>query len=69
MSWKTGDEFIISELKGDVAVVERLRELGFTTGESFRVVQKSPFGEPIILQVRGTTVALRKSELACIVIS
>ncbi len=63
---KAGDELLVSGLSGQEAVVERLRELGVTIGEKVRILHLSPFGEPIVVQIRDTAVALRKSELLCI---
>lgn len=56
----------ISNLTGAPEISDRLRELGFTTGETIRIVGKAPLGEPFMVEVRGAIVALRKSEAACI---
>ncbi len=56
----------ISNLAGAPEITGRLRELGFTTGESIRIVGRAPLGEPLMIEVRGAIVALRKSEAACI---
>lgn len=53
-------------LVGEKDISDRLRELGFTTGESIRLVGVAPFGEPLMVEVRGAVVALRKAEAACI---
>jgi ferrous iron transport protein A len=56
----------IRDLTGDVVVTARLRELGFIRGEPVRIAGRAPFGEPILVEIRGTTVALRKSEAQCV---
>jgi len=56
----------ITKLEGDPSVVARLRELGFIRGEAVKVVGRAPFGEPILIEIRGSTVALRRSEAACV---
>jgi ferrous iron transport protein A len=56
----------IVKLVGDAVVVSRLRELGFIRGENIRIAGRAPFGEPILVEIRGSTVALRKSEAACV---
>ncbi len=56
----------ISTLSGAPEIADRLRELGFTTGESIRIVGRAPLGEPLMVEVRGAIVALRKTEAACI---
>jgi ferrous iron transport protein A len=56
----------ITALTGDAVMVSRLRELGFIRGELVRVVGRAPFGEPILVELRGATVALRKREAECV---
>lgn len=56
----------ISSLSGDEVVLQRLRELGFITGEPVRVAGLAPFGEPFLVEIRGATIALRRSEAACV---
>jgi Fe2+ transport system protein FeoA len=56
----------ISTLTGAPEIADRLRELGFTTGEVIRIVGRAPLGEPLMVEVRGAIVALRNSEAACI---
>ena len=56
----------ITALEGDPIIVARLRELGFIRGEAVRVTGRAPFGEPILVAIRGTTIALRKTEATCV---
>lgn len=58
--------FIIKSLSGDSKIKTRLIELGFITGHSFKITQQLSFGEPFIVELQGTSVALRKKELQCI---
>ncbi len=59
-------EGIIISLAGDDLLVSRLQELGFIRGEPVKVRGRAPFGEPLLVEVRGTTIALRKREAQCI---
>jgi ferrous iron transport protein A len=65
-SQKNGFSGTIRDLIGDEVLVSRLRELGFICGEVISIQGRAPFGEPIIVSVRGTSVALRKKEAQCI---
>jgi Fe2+ transport system protein FeoA len=56
----------IRDLAGDQVVVARLREIGFVRGEEVVVTGHAPFGEPILVEVRGAIVALRKEEAECV---
>ena len=53
-------------LEGDPVLLARLRELGFIRGEMIRVAGRAPFGDPILVEIRGATVALRKLEAQCV---
>lgn len=56
----------IRDLQGDAVIISRLREIGFIRGEKVRIAGRALFGEPILVEIRGTTVALRKEEAQCI---
>ena len=57
----------IVSLSGDVVLLARLRELGFIPGEPLVIAGvANVFGEPILVEIRGATVALRKSEAECV---
>ncbi len=61
-----GSECEISSVVGDPVVVARLMELGFIQGEKVQLAGRAPFGEPLIIEIRGSTIALRKSEASCV---
>ena len=64
---KSGFHGIIESIAGgSPAVVQRLHELGFSSGQSVSLCGRAPFGGPLVVQVRGTAVALRPEEAACI---
>ncbi len=63
---KFGFEYKITDLRGDAFIISRLQELGFIRGERILFKTKIIFGEPLIVEVRGTQIALRKSEADCI---
>lgn len=56
----------IRDLHGDPVVVSRLREIGFVRGEEVAVRGRAPFGDPILVELRGAIIALRKGEAACV---
>ncbi len=66
---KVGFEYTILEIRGDAFCVSRLGELGFIRGEKILFKSKIIFGEPLIVEVRGTQIALRKSEANCLLVS
>lgn len=58
--------FVIKSLSGEQNIKSRLIELGFVAGHIFKITQQLSFGEPFIIEVQGTSVALRTKELECI---
>ena len=52
-----------SSLKADIALIQRLVEIGFVPGEKLRVIAHGhPGHEPIAVRIGGTTFALRRFE-------
>jgi ferrous iron transport protein A len=52
----------IEKLDGPQADCDRLMDLGFTPGEEIEVTQAAPFGDPLVIRVRGALIALRRRE-------
>lgn len=70
---KIGESATIQSVGDDCIDVNchclRLLELGFTPGQEVTVVAKSLFKDPIAVSIRGTMIALRKSEAECLKIT
>jgi ferrous iron transport protein A len=58
----------IDKLDGPESDCRRLLDLGFTPGERVALVRTTPLGDPLVVVVRGTQIALRKREAAWILI-
>ena len=58
----------IHRLEGPDTECDRLQDLGFTPGEPVAVVRSTPLGDPLVVVVRGTQLALRKREASWIVV-
>ncbi|MBI4467837.1 MAG: ferrous iron transport protein A [Acidobacteria bacterium] len=56
----------IVRLDGPELDCRRLLDLGLTPGEAISVVQATPLGDPLIVAIRGTRLALRRREAAWI---
>lgn len=56
----------IERLEGPDEECRRLLDLGLTPGEEMAVVQAVPFGDPLVVVVRGMRLALRRREAAWI---
>lgn len=52
----------IERVDGPMEDCRRLLDLGLTPGADVCVVQVVPFGDPLIVLVRGTRLALRRRE-------
>lgn len=61
-----GQSASISHLSAAPALKLHLMELGFVAGSPITFLMSTPFGDPHIYSLRGTSIALRKSEARCI---
>jgi Fe2+ transport system protein FeoA len=59
----------IANLQGEAHIIERLAEMGLSPGSAISVTGVVAFGEPMLVEVKGTHIALRRSEAGCILIS
>ena len=58
----TGESAVISHIKGSGPFRARLSEMGFVCGKTVRRLGCSPIGNPIVFELMGSQIALRKSE-------
>jgi Fe2+ transport system protein FeoA len=58
----------VESLAGPEDECYRLLDLGFTPGAEVKVIQAAPMGEPLVVALRGTRLALRKDEAAWIIV-
>ena len=54
--------FRIERLDGPVQDCNRLLDLGVTPGEEVVVTHTAPLGDPLVIRIRGASLALRKRE-------
>lgn len=62
------DSATIKQLTGDDDTCHKLRELGIIEGCKVHIVRKAPFGDPIVLNVKGCELAIRKKDLEKIIV-
>jgi ferrous iron transport protein A len=65
-SLRAGEEGTILHITAEPALKLHLMELGFVAGSPIAFLMSTPFGDPNIYALRGTSIALRKSEAKCI---
>lgn len=66
-SAKKGQCFRIFDIVSGHPMTERLLELGLQSGELVRITHEAPVsGDPIVLEVCGTRLALRRDEAALV---
>jgi Fe2+ transport system protein FeoA len=61
-----GRTFRIERLDGPAKDCNRLLDLGITPGEDVIVTHTAPLGDPLVIRIRGASLALRKREAAWI---
>lgn len=59
---KAGEEVIISHIKGSGAFRARLSEMGFVEGKTVKKIFSAPIGNPIVFELMGSKIALRREE-------
>ncbi|PIW70060.1 MAG: ferrous iron transport protein A [Ignavibacteriales bacterium CG12_big_fil_rev_8_21_14_0_65_30_8] len=66
---KHGEKVIINCVNSKHPSAKRLLEVGFTPGQEIELVNRSTFNDPIAISIRGTVIALRRSDADCIIIA
>lgn len=59
---KIGQSAIIKDIDANERFIDSLTDLGITVGSKLTVIGIAPLGDPMLLKVRGCSVAIRKSE-------
>ena len=57
-----GESRTVMSVRGENRVTRRLMEMGVIPGVAVRMVKSAPFGDPIEINVRGYSLALRRNE-------
>ena len=63
-----GNESTITRVTGSGAIRQRLLDMGITRGASVRCHRLAPLGDPIEISVKGSLLAIRKSEAKFVLI-
>jgi ferrous iron transport protein A len=63
---RPGQTGTVVRVEAGPALKLHLMELGFVSGSPIAFLMSTPFGDPNIYALRGTSIALRKSEAKCI---
>ncbi len=61
-----GQTGVLERVDVDSPVGQRLLDLGFVPKTRIRVVRRAPLGDPVLYELRGTRLCLRRSEAAII---
>lgn len=59
---KNGQEATVLSVNKEAPCYDRLVELGFTSGESIRLMRRAPLGGPIQVLVRNASYALGRAD-------
>ena len=66
---KKGQSGKVTELHNTGDIRRRLLDLGFTPGSVVRCTGKSPLGDPTAFSVRGTVIAIRRTDSERIIVA
>ena len=56
----------VSSVAGEPRLRRRLLELGLVPGVSVKLLRRAPMGDPLVIQVRGYDLSLRRAEAALV---
>lgn len=59
---KIGEKAYVHTIKGNEKLAKRLLALGCVEGTEVMLKRKAPFGDPIIINLRGFDIALRSND-------
>ena len=57
-----GQEAVVDSVEGEPVGRRRLLEAGFVSGSRVRFLMATPFGDPLVFSLRGTSIALRRTD-------
>ncbi len=61
---RPGEAGYVVAVTGDDAIGRRLLDLGLLPGTAISVVRRAPLGDPVVYELRGYRLCLRRSEAA-----
>lgn len=64
-----GDAGVVAQVTGDSPVSHRLMEMGMVPGAEVTVLRFAPWGDPMVVNLDGYHLSLRKAEAALISLS
>ena len=53
---------LVASVTGEPRLRRRLLELGLVPGVSVKLLRRAPMGDPLVIQVRGYDLSLRRAE-------
>lgn len=65
---KFGEKVIIRNIDSTHPSSRRILEIGFTPGQEIELMNISAFNDPLAFSIRGSLIALRRSEADCIIV-
>lgn len=63
-----GESRTVLSVHGEDVITRRLMEMGVIPGVAVRMVKSAPFGDPLEINVRGYSLALRRNEAESVVL-
>ncbi|MEP7149750.1 MAG: ferrous iron transport protein A [Acidobacteriota bacterium] len=63
-----GESRTVLSVLGKDVVTRRLMEMGLVPGVAVRMIKSAPFGDPLEINVRGYSLALRRNEAESVVL-
>ena len=65
---KVGESGKVKRILGEGALRRRLLDMGITPNTVLCLIHKAPFGDPLVISLRGYELTLRKTEAASVLL-
>ncbi len=59
---KAGETVRIVEVRGHGPLRRRLLDMGLTPGTTVQIIKFAPFGDPVVIRLRGYELSIRKHD-------
>jgi Fe2+ transport system protein FeoA len=64
-----GDEVNVLSVAGNDDLRIKIMEMGVVSGARIKITKKAPFGDPLIILIRGYDLTIRKTEADLIIVN
>ncbi len=65
---RPGESGVVLQIAAEGVVRRRLLDMGITPGIRVTLLRAAPLGDPVVVELRGYALSIRKSEAGCVTV-